>query len=265
MGNQLREIDRGLEILASFPEFRHLPVIIGESDPEGCAACPSSIYPENDYRNGTLYASYTASSFAKTYELTDRHGLGLVGATTWAFTFPDQPWFAGFRSLASNGVNKPVLNVFRMFGMMRGDRVAVANLDNPHTARAVIESGVRGGPDINALASKDPRSASVMVWNYHDEYVPAPDAEVTVRVEGVPAERVLLRHYRIDEEHGNAYRAWQEMGSPQEVTRDQRKVLERSAELTLLASPSWIEASEGTVTMSFTLPRHGVSLLELSW
>ena len=42
---------------------------------------------------------------------------------TWAFEFEGQPYFDGFRTLATNGVDKPVLNVFRMAGLMRGDRV----------------------------------------------------------------------------------------------------------------------------------------------
>ena len=49
-------------------------------------------------------------------------GVNLEGALTWAFEFEDQPYFAGFRSLASNGIDKPVLNVFRMFNKMSGQR-----------------------------------------------------------------------------------------------------------------------------------------------
>ena len=36
---------------------------------------------------------------------------------TWAFEFEDQPYFDGFRTLATNGIDKPVLNVFRMDGI----------------------------------------------------------------------------------------------------------------------------------------------------
>ena len=50
-----------------YPELRNKPVIIGESDPDGCAACPATIYPQNGYRNGSLYASYTAASFGRKY------------------------------------------------------------------------------------------------------------------------------------------------------------------------------------------------------
>src|SRR3954470_7241043 len=37
ISNQLRAIDNGFRIVASFPELRAMPIIIGESDPEGCA------------------------------------------------------------------------------------------------------------------------------------------------------------------------------------------------------------------------------------
>ncbi len=85
MGTQLRDISKGFEIVASYPEFKDLPIIIGESDPEGCAACSEADYPQNAYRNGTLYASYTAAAFARKYELADHFGVNLLGAVTWGF------------------------------------------------------------------------------------------------------------------------------------------------------------------------------------
>ena len=42
---QLQDIDRGFEIVASFPELKGKPIVIGESDPDGCAACPATLYP----------------------------------------------------------------------------------------------------------------------------------------------------------------------------------------------------------------------------
>ena len=118
MGTELRQIDKGFGIVVSNQKYKDLPIIIGECDPEGCAACGMTQYPQNGYRNGTMYSSYTASSFAKIYDLALYHKVNLLGVVSWAFEFEDQPWFHGFRDLATNGVDKPVLNVFRMFGMM---------------------------------------------------------------------------------------------------------------------------------------------------
>jgi xylan 1,4-beta-xylosidase len=266
MSTQLNQIATALEIIRSFPEFRDLPVIIGESDPEGCAACPSVVYPQMGYRNGTMFSSYTASSFAKKYELADELGMNLIGVTSWTFTFPDQPYFSGFRSLSTtDGIDKPVLNVFRMYGKMGGDRVQVVNEANPYTARSVIQDGVRGAPDVNALATRDGQVASVMVWNYHDDDVPAPPALVRVSVDGVPARRPTLHHYRIDDRHSNAYARWQAMGSPQALSADQLAELRAAGKLEMLAPPQRVRTSNGRATVEFELPHQGVSLLQLTW
>jgi xylan 1,4-beta-xylosidase len=265
MAPELRSIDRHFAIIASYPEFKNLPVIIGEADPEGCAACSvQSGSPQNAYRNGTMYSSYTAASFARMYDLADQHGVNLEGVTSWSFTFPGQPWFDGFRELATNGVDKPVLNVFRMFGMMGGDRLAVEG--NSMTAQDIIADAVRGDrADVSALASREGDRASVMVWHYYDDDVAAPAADVQLTLRNVPGSRVLLHHYQIDEQHSNAYMTWMKMGAPQQMTPEQYDVLEQSGQLALLTSPEWIDTENGVATIEFALPRRGVSLLQLSW
>lgn len=265
MGRQLRDISKGFEIVASFEPFKSLPIIIGESDPEGCAACSMQDYPENAYRNGTLYSSYTAASFARKYALADHFGVNFLGAVSWSFEFEDQPWFNGFRDLSTNGVNKPVLNVFRMFGLMRGDRVAVSG-DLAYDYLTVRDASVRGDkPDINALAAADKDGTAVMVWNYHDNDRDAPASPVEVTIEGIPTKQALLYHYRIDREHSNSYEVWKKMGSPQNPSAEQVETLEKAGHLQLFSSPEWIKVKQGQVMIPLFLPRQGVSLLKLDW
>jgi xylan 1,4-beta-xylosidase len=265
-GAQLQNIDRGFAITASFPEHRHKPIVIGESDPDGCAACTAQVYPQNAYRNGALYASYTAATFARKIELADRHGVNFEGALTWAFEFEDQPYFAGFRVLASNGIALPVLNVFRMFGLMRGKRLAVDNsadlgLDS------ILADSVRGRPDVHAQACLADGVLSVLVWHYHDDDVPAPAETVTLSLAGMPAAGtpIQLRHYRVDDTYSNAYTAWQAMGEPQAPTPEQYAALERASELALLESPRWLRSPGEAVEVEVTLPRQSVSLLQFDW
>ena len=261
IANQLRTINDGFRIVASFPELKGKPIVIGESDPDGCAACQG---PQLGYRNGTMYSSYTAASFARKYELADRHGVNLEGALTWAFEFEDQPYFAGFRVLASNGVDLPVLNVFRMFSLMGGERLAVAEF-GAVGLDAILKEGVRGTPDVSALAARDGDTLSVLAWHYHDDDVPGPDAEVALELSGLPVTegRVLLHHYRIDQHHSNAFEAWKRMGSPQSPTPGQYAELSRAGQLALLDSPEWIRAEGGRLTLRVSLPRQAVSLLRL--
>ncbi|UYQ95715.1 beta-xylosidase [Chitinophaga horti] len=264
MGTQLRDIDSGFAIVASYPTLKHLPIIIGESDPEGCAACSEDVYPSNAYRNGTMYSSYTAASFARKYDLVAAHGVNLAGAVTWAFEFEDQPWFRGFRDLASNGVDKPVLNVFRMFGLMEGDLAKVSG-QLEYDYRRVRDSSVRRKADINALAAIAKNSATVMVWNYHDDNKMVPASPVNVAIRGLPAGAVLLHHYRVDADHSNAYEAWKKIGSPQQPTPEQVTMLERAGQLQMLGSPEWVHVAKGTTTVRMMLPRQGVSLLQFTW
>jgi xylan 1,4-beta-xylosidase len=264
--NQARNISSGFEIVASFPELNNKPIIIGESDPEGCAACSPKTNPQNAYRNGPLYASYTAAMFYQTLELAARDKVRLTGATTWAFEFEDQPWFEGFRTLATNGVDKPVMNLFRMLGMLNGERVA-ASSNGAVSTSDVLDAGVRSQPDINALAAKAQSRAAVLVWNYHDDDVEAAPSSVKLRVARLPAEvgAVLLSHYRIDNQHSNAFTAWKKMGAPQMPTPLQYAELEAAGQLMLLESPHWMRTSGGAVEINFELPRQAVSLLELEW
>lgn len=266
MGAQLRDISKGFEIVASYPELRHLPIIIGESDPEGCAACSEADYPQNAYRNGTMYASYTAASFARKYRLADHFGVDLLGAVTWGFEFEEQPWFAGFRDMATNGVDKPVLNVFRMFGMMEGNRVKI-NGNLAYDYLNIRDKSVRGEQaDVNALAAMGENSATIMVWNYHDNNnLDVPNTPISINLEGLPGGKILINHYRIDQKYSNSYTFWKDMGSPQNPSPEQYKALEKAGQLQLFTSPTWVKLQKDAATLTLDLPRQGVSFYYISF
>jgi xylan 1,4-beta-xylosidase len=264
VSNQLRAISNGFQIVASYPELKNIPIVIGESDPEGCAACPMKTDPHNAYRNGTMYSSYTAEQLARTYELADLHGVNLLGTVTWAFEFEDQPYFYGFRDLSTNGLPKPVLNVFRMLGQMGGQRIRVES-SGAVPLETVRDVGVRERADINALASRQERAITVLVWNYHDDDLPAPDTDVALRITGVPAAKVQMTRFVVDRDHSNTYEAWKKMGSPQPPSAQQYAELEKAGELHQVAKPNAATATKGEVAVTLTLPRQGVSLVKLTW
>jgi len=263
LGRNLTNVQRGLEIIGEFPQYRALPVVLSEYDPEGCAACSPKDRPELNYRNGALFASYTAAGMAGVMRLGDRYKSN-VNMLTWAFEFENQPYFAGFRTLATNGIDKPVLNLFRMAGLLRGDRIearssAAVDLD------AILKDGVRGAePDIDAVATRGDHEVAVLVWNYHDDDTPAAASPVHLTLAGVP-NRVLVEHFRIDDDHSNAYTAWTRMGSPAAPSPEQYAALEAAGQLQLLHSPEWMAAKEGKLELSFRLPRQSVSLISVKW
>src|SRR5258708_39913128 len=143
-----------------------------------------------------------------------------------------------------------------MAGLMDGQRGS-ASRKGEVAVEEILKAGVRERPDVDAFATKADREAAVMLWNYHDDDVPAAGALVQVTIVGIPAgvNRVLLQHYRIDDTHSNSYTVWKKMGSPQSPTAEQYARLKDAGQLELLSSPEWLDVSGGKITIVTTLPR----------
>jgi xylan 1,4-beta-xylosidase len=257
ISTQLKEVDNGFQKIAAVRALAAKPIVIGESDPEGCAACPG---PQNAYRNGTMYSSYTAASFARIWELARKHQVNLEGVLSWAFEFEDQPWFAGYRQLSTNGVNLPVLNVFRMFAKLGPERIA-ATSDAQIPLDQIVADGVRGDTDVGVLATRTPQGAvAVLLWNYHDDDLPGPDAAVRLTIRSSTRKSGPATIWRVDEAHGNAFAAWKAMGSPQSPNAAQYEQLEKASALeaqSLALQPS----RRGSVQLELNVPRQGVALV----
>jgi xylan 1,4-beta-xylosidase len=264
MSSALRNMDNAFGVVASFPEYKNTPLVIGECDPEGCAACTG---PQETYRNGTMYSSYTAATFPRAMDIAAQHGVNLQGALTWAFEFEDQPPFAGFRALASDGLDLPVLNIFRMFAKMSGQRLAVES-STGMTADLIRTSNVRNNnADVSALASLDKNKLAVMVWHYYDDDLPGPAADVDLTLDGLPVQSgsATLTQYLIDADHSNSYEAWKRMGSPLQPTPEQYAQLEKAGKLAQAGEPGKIQIENGKTNVKLKLARQAVSLIVLTW
>jgi xylan 1,4-beta-xylosidase len=266
IANELNAAAKGFSIVASYPKYAHLPIILSEADPEGCAACSMKVNPANAYRNGPLYPAYTATAIKSLFDLKDRYKVNLIAMLSWSCEFEGKDYFEGFRTLSTNGIDKPILNVFRMAGLMSGERVSTSSTGQI-PLNSILSSGVRKADDVDAFATKGDHEAAVMLWDYHDEDLPAAGAEVQVTISGIPSnvKRVLLEHYRIDETHSNSYHVWKAMGSPQSPTEAQYSRLKEAGQLELLSSPTWLDVNDGKVTIATALPRQATSLMHLKW
>ncbi|WP_037478658.1 GH39 family glycosyl hydrolase [Sphingomonas sp. PAMC 26617] len=264
LNTHLKAADHEFAAIAANPAFRTKPIIIGESDPEGCAACQG---PANAYRNGTMYSSYTAASFPRLLALAGRRGLDLEGILSWAFEFEDQPPFAGFRQLTSNGIDLPVMNVFKMFAKMNGQYVPAIS-DHQAALDTVMRDGVRGAADVGSIATLNGASLAVLVWHYHDDDQAGPTASVKLRLHRLPrpfSAGVVLTQYRIDPRHSNSFAAWKDMGSPLAPTDAQRAVLLKAGALASIETdPARLSKDGRDAELTFTLPRQGVSLLVMT-
>ncbi|KAG8163908.1 hypothetical protein KVR01_005826 [Diaporthe batatas] len=276
ISTQLRQIDEAFGVVSSFPQYISTPIVMGEFDPDGCAACTSAAY---GYRNGLLYPAYTAASFMRAISLAMERGVNLVGALTWAFEYeqtallPNQTgFFDGFRVLSTQGIDKPVLNVHRMWGMMSGDVVATKS-SGQVPMDVVLAEGIRGrDTDVGVVASFNSRSETlyVFVWNYHDQDLEFPDADITFEVQSLPAtildnpDGVSYTQYRIDNDHSNSYSRWQAIGSPQAPSEEQYQELVSAGKLeTTALGTEPVMSIDGKLVFNISLPVRATSLLVL--
>ena len=268
VGTQLRAVERGMKVVASYPEWKHTPIILGESDPEGCGAC---LDPRNGYRNGPLYGASVTEATMRTYELARKYGLEVEGAVTWAFEFEDEPAFAGFRALATDGIDKPVLNAFRMFGMLGAGRCGAGSCGSWVATEStgalpleqVVANSVTAAPDVNAVATRNGGEVDVLLWNYHDADVEAPAASVLLAVDGLRGKAAVEGEFRMDATHSNAYGEWQEMGSPAHPSTEQVEQLEKAGALEQTVADHPVAVNEGKASIQLSIPRQGMVLVRL--
>ncbi len=265
LGSQLRLHRSGFETVAASATFENTPIIISEADPDGCAACLASVWPEYAYRNSPAYGAYEVAMMKRSLDLAAELGVDLHGVLTWAFTFPGSPYFAGYRALSTNGIHLPVLNAFKLLGRLRGDRLPVTS-SGAHPLSEILESSVRQQADIDALAAIEGDRIRILVWNYHDDLVDAAPSPVTLHV-GVPAafdRGAVVTHTRVDETHGNSFATWVLQGSPNPPSVEQLAVLRDAMQPVVLEPEHFVFVEDGTVSLSFDLPRFGMSLVTLA-
>jgi xylan 1,4-beta-xylosidase len=153
-----------------------------------------------------------------------------------------------------------VLNVFRMFGMMKGNRQAVGG-DLAYNVTTICDSDVRGNSDdINALASWTVNAVTILVWNYQNKDIQGESSDVDVSVKHPPSQGAVLYHYRIDRRHSNSYEEWERMGSPHHPTREQIRELAKSGRLEMLGTLMRMRAKNQRRRIRMQLPRQAVSL-----
>jgi len=265
LGGQLALHRFGFKTVAAFPQFKQTPIYITEADPDGCAACPVSSVPANAYRNSAAYGAYELAMMKRSLELEAQVGIKLGGVLTWAFTFPNTPYFAGYRSLATNGINLPVMGAFKLLGRLAGTRLPLTS-SGAHALDEIVAKGVLDQPEIDGMATRNSEAIQILVWNYHDALVASPATPVHLAVkltEGF-GPRARVSHLRLDESHGDAYTAWLAQGMPASPTAAQVTALQKAMDPSLLTPDRTLAlTADGSVELDFDLPRFGVSLITL--
>jgi xylan 1,4-beta-xylosidase len=253
-------IDAGLEIVREFPELRQHEIILSECDPDGWAAGTTADNPNLSYRNTEYYASYVAAAACHLASAYADGGSRVDGMLTWAFQFEGRDTFAGSRALSTNGIDKPVLNVFRLLGRLGRAKLSLAVEPAPNLSTTMNADAL---PALTGIAAGDAMNwVQLLLVAHHDDWDVESEVDVEIEVTGLPDATYSVVRWDLDRDHANAHTAWVEMGRPRSPDPAQTRALQAAA--ALHPEPMALaETQEGTLTLAVRLRAHSALLLEL--
>ena len=206
--------------------------------------CASFGAPCNDTRMVAAYDALAALA-------TER---SVAGSSVWCFTdlfeelhpFPEE-FHGGFGLLTQSGIPKPAFHALKMLQGAGSERYVLPDAEQNSVGAAAFRSE-NGIQVLLARLEMNPRSA------------PKEPARVEIELDRAPA-RVTLR--RIDEEHANPFKVWQEMGAPLVPTAAQVERIKEASAL-IAEEPAYVY-EEGLLSLSAELCENDVYFIEIEY
>jgi xylan 1,4-beta-xylosidase len=249
-----------LEIISRYSTLDNLPVFVDECDP-----AVGTIYGVYDNPNFVVtntehYPTFVCALAKRILDLSRSYDDRVALFTTWAFYMEGKRFFEGNRTLVTNeNVEKPVLNAFRALARMGDTRLG---LTSTHS-RDVLSSDASDS-EVDGLAALSGKRVTVLVWHQADDWWRGGTSDVTLKVERLPfSGDAVVRHFRIDGKHSNAYTEWVSLGKPEDPSPAQLAKIKDHQGLEMLNPPQAVTIRDGSVELQFDLPLHGTSLVEI--
>ena len=244
--------------------YGDLECVLSEADPDGWAAGGRYDNFNLNFRNTEYYASYVMSAYKNLYDLAEAQGMDLR-PLAWAFMFEGERCFEGTRSFSTQGIDKPVFNLFRLLSKLGRQRVALTSTRDLDPLAFADLNGAAEGPEIDGWATCDGADAmQVLLYCHHDDWDRKETFDIDLCLDNLPMTgKVRVTHTRIDAQHSNACAEWERQGRPDWPNEGQRAAMLTRSALEFCEAPETLLVREGRVEKRFTLPTHGISLLEI--
>ncbi len=260
----LSHTKNGYEIISKYPAFKALECVLSEIDPDGWAAGGAWDNANLNFRNTEYYPSFVATAFDKVSRYARDHSWD-VRLLSWAFLFVGERCFEGTRTFSTQGIDKPILNLLRMYAKMGHQEVLLASSQFKDPLCYEDANGFAESSDISGFATLSGKSLEVLIYNHHDDWDRRGVFEIELTIDHLAFEKktLSLKHYRIDQSHSNAYAEWLRQGKPMYPGSGQYEALKKRDGLELLEPPHTVKLEGGNLKLQFSLPVHSVSLIVL--
>ncbi|MEZ4682830.1 MAG: hypothetical protein R2932_52345 [Caldilineaceae bacterium] len=181
--------------------------------------------------------------------------------------FVGERCFEGTRTFSTQGIDKAILNLFRMYAQMGTQEITFTSSGTKDPMTYADHNGFGETPDISGFATlAGNKEVAVLIYNHHDDWEMADAQPIALTVDNLPFDSTTLRvtHHRIDQDHSNAYSEWVRQGKPMYPAPGQYAAIKARDGLELLAAPQQVTSTDGKVSLTFDLPVHGISLVRIS-
>jgi xylan 1,4-beta-xylosidase len=193
---------------------------------------------------------YAAAAVAST--IMEANGL-VDGYAFWTFSdifeenyLPSLPFHGGFGLLNLHGIPKPSYRTFELLHDL-GDRQSLVD-------------GLHETVDCSVIQ----KDSTLTVWltNHTTPGHSIEKENIEIRLDNArEPDTAFIR--RVDEEHANAKRMWEEMGQPEYLSRKDVERLEETSQL--VSEGQRTEFRDGSIFLKVTLPAHGVAAITIDF
>jgi xylan 1,4-beta-xylosidase len=258
------QVKTGLEAIKKYG-YENLEVVLSEADPDGWAAGGIYDNANMNFRNTEYYATYVASSYNNLEKVAREMNMD-VRPLAWAFMFVAERCFEGTRTFTTQGIDKAVFNIFKMYAKMGNKSLSVLSSQEKDVLAYKDDFATGEEPEVAGTAAiSESGEVQVMVYSHHDDWDIEQEFDVEVNIENCNlGEEILLKHYRIDKTHSNAYTEWVNQGKPKYPNKEQYAAIKSRDSLELFEPEKIVNPVQGSVKVNFKLPVHGISFITLS-
>jgi len=239
-----------------FPQLRSLPIVPQEWGVTSGGSRGMDKNPSAEVRNSQYAAAFLATMVARQLEwrLTDHPRVEDLFICLSGYEVERRRDFEGKRTVQTvNGFDKPLLNGYRALAKLGDELLSCRTL--PHEKH------------LSAIAARDgQRQIAVVVTHFRNDRLdnsgPSAPVKIELDTHWPDGTRAELRHWRIDEQHSNAYTIFRQLGRPSPPTPPQSAQIKKRMGLEQL-EPSRTVTIRGKLQVQFDLPCNAVSLVEV--
>jgi xylan 1,4-beta-xylosidase len=160
--------------------------------------------------------------------------------------FPSVPFHGGFGLLNLHGIPKPTYRAFELLHRLGNELLRV---DGTH-------------PTVDAWIIRNGKMLTILLTNHALPRHPIEADQAHIQLAGVPRPSAVYAE-RIDHEHANPKKLWQEMGEPEYLSSKQVEELQAASRVTRRPHP-W-NYYEGSLHIDIGMPPHAVAAISVEF